>query len=214
MLENLSGKDFKSQFKENKTLRLVTITVGAVAIVVVGYILFNTFVSGPANEKSKDAYWTGLNYAAQDSVDQAIEELSRVVKEYDGKVGGENAQFVLARMYMSKGDFKKALDELEGVKVKDTYLSIYAIGLQGDCQSEMGKYDEAKDLYIEAAERNENEKTSPDFLFKAALCAEKQGKNEEAAELYTRIKDNYVMFSNQKAIEKYIARAKNKPKKG
>lgn len=214
MLENLSGKDFKSQFKENKTLRLVTITVGAVAIVVVGYILYNTFIAGPANEKSKDAYWVGLNYAAKDSTDQAIEELSRVVKEYDGKLGGENAQLVLARMYMSKGDFGKALNELEGVKLKDTYLSVYAIGLQGDCNSEMKKYDEAKDLYIKAAEKNENEKTSPEFLFKAALCAEKLGKNEEAAELYTRIKDNYVMFSNQKSIDKYIARAKNKPKKG
>lgn len=213
MLENLSGKDFKTQFKENKTLRLVTITVGAVVIVVLGYLAYNTFIGGPANEKSKDAYWAGLNYASKDSVDQAIDELTRAVKEYDGKVGGENAQFVLARMYMSKGDFKKALDELEGVKLKDTYLSIYAIGLQGDCYSEMGNYAEAKDMYIKAAETNENDKTSPDFLFKAALCAEKQGNNEEAAELYTRIKDNYVMFSNQKAIDKYIARAKNKPKK-
>lgn len=213
MLENLSGKDFKTQLKENKTLRLVTYAVGGVVVIVLGYLAYNTFIAGPANEKSKDAYWAGLNYAAKDSVDQAIDELSRAVKEYDGKIGGENAQFVLARMYMSKGDFKKALDELEGVKAKGTYMPVYTLGLQGDCYSEMGKYEDAKDFYIKAAEKDENEKTTPEYLFKAALHAEKLGQNEEATELYTRIKDNYVMFSSQKAIDKYIARAKNKPKK-
>lgn len=213
MLENLSGKDFKSQFKENKTLRIITITVTAVVAVTVGYFAYKSFIWGPANEKSKDAYWAGLNYADKDSTDVAIDELSRVKKEYDGKQGGENAQFVLARMYMNKGEFKKALTELEGVDVKDTYLSVYTLGLQGDCKSELKQYKEAKDLYIDAAEENDNEKTSPDFLFKAALCAEKLNDNKGAEELYTRIKDNYVSFANQKSIDKYIARVKNKPKK-
>lgn len=213
MLENLSGKDLKSQFKENKTLRLITFAVSGIVVVTLGYFTYKTFIWGPANEKSKDAYWAGLNYASKDSTDRAIDELSRVVKEYDGKQGGENAQFVLARMYMNKKEFAKALKELEGVDVNDSYLSVYTLGLQGDCQSELGKYKEAKDLYIAAAELNDNEKTSPDFLFKAALCAEELNDNEGALELYTRIKDNYLMFSGQKTIDKYIARVKNKPKK-
>jgi len=213
MLENLSGKDFKSQFKENKTLRLVTMSIATVVVVTLGYFVYRQFIWGPANEKSKDAYWTGLNYATQDSVDVAIDELRSVVKKYDGKQGGELAQYTLGSLYMKKGEFKKALEELEGVKVKDTYVSVYVLGLQGDCHSELGKYKEAKSLYIDAAEENENEKTTPEYLFKAALCAEKLGQNQEAEELYVRIKDNYTMFSNIKAIDKYIARAKNKPKK-
>ena len=43
----------------------------------------------PDNEKSKDAYWIGLNYASQDSTDLAIDALKPVVKKYDGKIGGE-----------------------------------------------------------------------------------------------------------------------------
>jgi tetratricopeptide (TPR) repeat protein len=114
---------------------------------------------------------------------------------------------------MNKKEYAKALKELEGVDVSDTYLSVYTLGLQGDCNSELGKYKEAKDLYIAAADLNDNEKTTPDFLFKAALCAEELNDNEGALELYTRIKENYLMFSNQKTINKYIARVKNKPKK-
>ncbi len=213
MLENLSGKDFKSQLKENKALRLVTYFVGAVVVIVVGYFAYRTFIWSPSNEKSKDAYWVGLNYAAVDSTDAAIAELSRVKKQYDGKQGGELAQFVLARQLMAKGDFKKALEELDGVKLNDTYLSVYKIGLQGDCKSELKQYKEAKDLYVKAADKNVNDKTTPEFLFKAALVSEKLNDNSAATDLYTQIKNEYPTFANQKAIDKYIARTKNKSNK-
>jgi TolA-binding protein len=73
----------------------------------------------------------------------------------------------------------------------------------------MGKYQDAMDKYMEAAETNENEKTTPEYLFKAALVAEHLKNFEKATELYERIRDNYSQFSQQKAIEKFIARSKN-----
>ena len=209
MLENLSSSDLKGQFKNNKNLRMITFGVGAIVVLILAYFAYKQFIWSPANEKSKDAYYTGLNYAAKDSVDMAIDELASVVKKYDGKQGGELAQFVLARQYMTKGEFKKALTELEGVSVNDIYLSIYTIGLQGDCYSELGKYNEAMDLYIDAAEKVDNEKTTPEYLFKAGLCAEETKDFEKATELYTKIKDNYTNFSNSKSIDKYIARVKS-----
>ena len=210
MFENFSFEDFKRQLKENNKLRFTTYGLGTLIVLTLGYFTYRQFIWEPSNEKSKDAYWSGLNYAAKDSTDQAIALLEPAVKNYDGKEGGELAQFVLARQYMAKGNFTKALDELEGVDIEDTYLSIYKIGLQGDCKSELKKYDEALELYIEAADLNENEKTSPEYLFKAGLVAEKLNDFERASELYTRIKSNYLTFSNSKAIDKYIARTKNK----
>lgn len=213
MLENLSPQEFKSQFKENKTLRMVTIGVGSIVLLILGYFVYKQFIWKPANEKSKDALFLGLNFAAKDSTDAAINELTAVVKKYDGKQGGELAQFVLARQYMAKGEFKKALEELEGVNVNDTYIAVYAIGLQGDCYSEMKKYKEALEMYEEAAAKNENEKTTPEFLFKAGLVAEELGNFEKATELYTQIKENYTTFSSQKTIDKYVARVINKKSK-
>lgn len=210
MFENFSFEDFKRQLKENDKLRFTTYGLGALIVLTLGYFTYRQFIWGPSNEKSKDAYWSGLNYAAKDSTDKAISLLEPAVKNYDGKQGGELAQFVLARQYMAKGDFQKALEELEGVDIEDTYLSIYRIGLQGDCKSELKKYEEALELYVEAAELNENEKTSPEYLFKAGLVSEKLNDFERASELYTRIKSNYLTFSNSKAIDKYIARTKNK----
>jgi TolA-binding protein len=210
MAKNSSSNNLKQQFKDNKQLRMITFSIGGVIVLLGGYLLYRQFIWGPTNEKSKEAYYKGLNYAAQDSTDLAIQELEMVVKKYDGTVGGENAQMVLARQYMEKGNFKKALTLLEGVDINDTYVQVGVIGLMGDCYSELGKYQDAMSQYEKAAETNENEKTSPEYLFKAALVAEHLNDFEKATELYTKIRDNYSSFSQQKAIEKYIKKNENK----
>jgi tetratricopeptide (TPR) repeat protein len=210
MLEKFSLNDFKSQLQTNKNLRFATYGLGSVLGLLVLYFAYRQFIWYPSNEKSKESYYRGLNLAVKDSTDAAINELEPVVKKYDGKQGGEIAQFVLARQYMTKGDFKKAIEFLEDVDVNDTYVSVYKLGLMADCNSELGKYQDALDLYLEAAEKNENDLTTPSYLFKAALVAEEMKNFEEANELYTRIKGNYLNFSNSKSIDKYIARTKNR----
>jgi len=207
MLENISGSSLKEQFKSNDKLRLTTYVVGGLVVITLGYFTYKQFIWGPANEKSKAAYFEGLNYADKDSTDAAIETLKPIVKKYDGKIGGEIAQFSYARQLMSKGQFAQALKELEGVSVEDTYVSVMAIGLQGDCKSELGKYEDAASLYVKAAEKQDNDFTTPTYLFKAAFCAEKVNDFNSAVELYKRIEDNYPDFANQKSIKKYIARA-------
>ncbi len=211
MLEKLSAEKLKEEFKSNKTARLATYIVGGLIVLLLGYFLFQTFVAKPKNEKSKEAGYIGLNYASMDSTDLAIEDLQATVKKFDGYDGGEVAQFTLGRQYMQKGEFKKALKELEGVKVKDTYLRVHTIGLQGDCKSELKEYADAVDLYMEASEANENDYTTPLYLFKAALLTELKLKDpKKAAEMYQTIKDNYLQFANTKTIDKYITRAKYK----
>ena len=209
MLEDITGEGIKRQFKTNKVLRYVTMGVGVLVIGVLGYFLYRQFVYNPANEKSKDSYWEGLNYAVKDSTDAAIDLLESNVKKFDGKVGGEVAQFVLARQLMSKGDFKGAIEELEGVDVNDTYVKIMAVGLHADCLSEMKKYEEAANMYLEAANMTENELTTPMYLMKAGLCSEEIKNFEKAAEFYQRIVDDYSTYAGQNQIEKYLAKASN-----
>jgi tetratricopeptide (TPR) repeat protein len=213
MLENFSVQEIKRQLDSNKKMRFIAYAVGGLLVLVIGYFAYIQFMWKPDNEKSKDAYWIGLNYASQDSTDLAIETLKPVVKKYDGKIGGENAQFILGRQYMSKGEFKKALNELEGVDVEDTYVSAMAIGLQGDCYSEMKDFKTATEKYLEAAGLNENEMTTPMYLFKAGLTAEKTSDFDTAVECYKKIQDDYPQFGSQKSIEKYIARSSSKTTK-
>ena len=207
MLEDITGQDIKDQFKNNKKLRLILFSVGGVLLLVIGYFAYVQFSWKPANEKSKDAYWQGLNHAKADSTEMAIAEFKSAVKKYDGMIGGEVSQFLLARQYMNQGDFKKALKELEGVELEDTYASVLCIGLQADCKSEMGKYPEASAQYEEAANMMDNDFTTPMYLKKAAVCAEELKDYKKATEYYERIINDYPTFSTQNEIEKYFERS-------
>ena len=214
MLEDITGDQIKEKFKSNKKVRLTTYIVGGIIVIVLGYFAYMQFMWTPENEKSKDSYWEGLNYAiAPDSTEAAIDELSVAVKKYDGKIGGEVAQFAYARQLMENGEFKNALKELDGVDVSDTYVNIMTIGLKADCHSELEDYEKAANLYLEAADMSDNEFTTPIYLFKAGLCAESINNFEKATECYTRIKEDYLSFASQKQIDKYIARASNKTTK-
>ncbi len=213
MLEDISGDQIKEQFKSNKKLRLTTFIVGGLVVLVLGFFLYRQFVYLPANEKSKDAYWEGLNFAVTDSTEAAMDELSAVAKKYDGKIGGEIAQFAYARQLMEAGEFKNAIKELEGVEITDTYVNIMAVGLKADCYSEMEDYKTAVNLYKEAADMSDNEFTTPIYLLKAGLCAEEIKNFDKAVEFYNTINDEYTSFASQKQIEKYIARAESKTTK-
>jgi tetratricopeptide (TPR) repeat protein len=210
MLENISFNSIKEKIQSDKKTKITTYIVGGALGLVIAFFLYRMFIWNPSNEKSKDAYWVGLNYAAKDSTDKAIQELEPVVKKYNGKVGGENAQFVLARQYMTKGQFQKALTLLEDVDAQDTYISVMTIGLQADCHSELKDYKKAGELYLDAAGAEDNELTTPVYLFKAGLCAEKDKDFQRATDCYQKIQDDYPNYASQKTIEKYIARASNK----
>ena len=55
--------------------------------------------------------------------------------------------------------------------------------------------------------------TTPMYLLKAGLCAEKTKDYEAATTYYTRILDDYPAYGSQKTIEKYIARTSTIKKK-
>lgn len=207
MLENFALDTIKLKFNSSKKFKLVTYCVGGSILAVLLFFTYRQFIWKPGNEKSKDGYWVAQNYIAKDSTDKAIDVLIPFVKKNDGKIGGEMGQYLLATQYMKKGEFKKALTNLEGVSINDTYISVLSIGLQGDCYSELKNYNQALELYMEAADADDNDFTAPMYLFKAGGCADQLDKFDKSLEIYTRIKDDYPTFANNKTIDKYIARA-------
>jgi tetratricopeptide (TPR) repeat protein len=116
---------------------------------------------------------------------------------------------------MGKGQFVKALNSLKEVNTDDTYISVFCIGLQGDCNVELKKYDAALKLYEEASIAGENNLTTPMYLFKAGAVAEQLKKYSVAGEHYIRIRDEFPEYASQNifTIDKYIARvSSNKAK--
>ncbi|MEN9699616.1 MAG: hypothetical protein RLZZ301_814 [Bacteroidota bacterium] len=210
MIENLSYEDLKAKFNTNKNFKLGTYVVGALIAAVILYFSYRQFIWGPANEKSNDGWWVALNYITKDSTDQAIKVLVPFVKNNDGKTGGEIGQYLLATQYMKKGKFAAALEQLQGVDLSDTYVSVMTVGLQGDCYSEKNKFEDALSKYKSAIDMDDNDFTCPMYLMKAGRVAEKLNKKEEAITYYQRIKDDYPNEASSLTIDRYIARCNTK----
>lgn len=203
---NLSSEGLKHQWKTNKRFKIGVYISGSVVGALILFLGYRQLIWAPSDTKANDGWWSALNYVEKDSTDQAIKLLIPFVKKYDGHTGGEIGQYLLGAQYMKKGEFQKALEQFEGVSVNDTYLSTMSIGLQGDCLSELKKYEGAAELYEKAANAMENDFTSPMYLFKAGLHAELATDYESATAHFTKIRDDYPDYGNQKTIDKYIAR--------
>lgn len=210
MTENFSLDTLKNKFNNDKRFKTITYVVGGLLVLVLAGLAYYQFIWKSTNDKSKDAYWKGLNYALKDSTAVAITELTKAKKKYDGYIGGEIAQFVLARQFMAKGEFKKALKELDETKLDETFLESMRIGLMADCHSELKEYKKAVEKYVEAAEADDNEFTTPMYLFKAGFYSEKTKEFKKAVEYYTKVRDEFPIQANQIAVDKYVARASGK----
>jgi len=220
MTENFSLEDLKQKYNNSKSFRILTIAISSVALIILGYLGYREFMWKPENEKSKASYYVALNAITNENQNATadtskasakndpIKKLQKSVKKYDGKIGGEVSKYLLATQYMRKGKYKEAITLLESVSVEDTYVSVQVVGLQGDCQSELNKFEDAYELYKTAATMNANNFTSPMYLFKAGLVAEQLKKYDLAKSHFETIAVQYPksFYAKEKNLEAYIAR--------
>ena len=118
-----------------------------------------------------------------------------VADQYSGTKAGNLANYYAGMSYLNIKDFKNAEKYLLEFSSKDMMLNALALGGLGDAYSETNK----------AAETNENDFTTPRFLFKAAQLALIANKKEEANKLFTQIKEKYETSKEGLNIDAYIA---------
>ncbi|SFT43152.1 Tetratricopeptide repeat-containing protein [Lishizhenia tianjinensis] len=209
MDENLNTEELIDQLKGNKVLKGFTIAVGVIVVIVLGIFGYNKLIVEPGEAEASDYNSTAISLLQKDSVNLAIAEFENQVADYDGYNQGEMAQFQLASLYFDKGDYQRALEEVEGVELNDEFIATLAKGLEGDCNVELGNLEDGIAAYVTAAERRKNELTTPHFLFKAGKVCEELKDFEKATEIYQTIIDEYPAFASQNTVEKYKARASN-----
>lgn len=144
----------------------------------------------------------------------------KVADEYSFTDGANLARLQAGICYYHKGEYKKAIEQLEKFSPKsDGTVSANAIAALGDCYACDNQLDKAIDKFKEAAKKAENPGLSPVYLMKAAGILEKQNKKADANKIYTDIKANYPEFQlcttqvnegvvTGPEIDKYIERTK------
>lgn len=203
------------QFLESNQ-KLISIVIGAIVVIAVGYLAFNKFYLEPRVQKAQDEMFQAQIYFEKDSFNLALNGDGNnpgfldIIDDYGSTDAGNVANYYAGISYLHSGQFEKAIDHLKKFDTDDVLLGPIAVGAQGDANVELGKTDQAIDLYTEAYKMNDNELTSPIYMLKAAELLEGNNKAAEALKIYESIKEKFPLSNEGRNIDKYIARVKVK----
>ncbi|MCK7591769.1 tetratricopeptide repeat protein [Subsaxibacter sp. CAU 1640] len=221
VFNTLDDKASKTEEWAVRNQNYIMIAVGAIAVVVLGYLGYNKFVAEPKASEAMNEM-----FQAQKYFDQAVNGTAKdslytlalnggegkfgfldITNEYSGTPAANLANYYAGMAYLNLKDYKNAIKYLSEFSSDDVMLGPIAKGGIGDAFVQLNQPEDALGYYEEAANMNTNDYTTPMYLFKAANVAMKLGKTEKALENYKRIKDEFSTSSEASNIDVFIGRA-------
>ena len=184
----------------------------AVAVVLIGGVLFFQYNTQQQNEKAQAEMFQAVYFFEQDSVDFALngdginKGFLTIIEDYPRTDAANLSHFYTGSIYLSQKKFEDALTHLEEFSSDDYLVQAKAYSLIGDANLELGKNEEAIAQYTKAARTNENKFMSPKYLAKLAVAQEEAGKVEDAIKTYTEIEEKYYESFEFAAARKHKAR--------
>ena len=150
------------------------ITAGIAMIVLAGAIYYYNDVYAPEQEmEAADSFFMAERYFGMDSLDKALMGdgvnlgMIDIADEFGSTKIGNQASYYAGRILLEQGKYEEALDYLNNVSMDDEIMAAQVITLKGDCYSEMEDYEKAGKTYMSAANKRDNELTTPYALLKA-----------------------------------------------
>jgi len=196
---------------------VIGIIVAAI-VLIGGYYVYTQYFSKPKEEKAAEALFKAQQYFETDSLqlalngDAAGKGFLSVIKSYDGTKAANLAKYYAGVSYLRLGDFNKAVQYLKDFSTDAKQIQMMAYGALGDAYSELKKTDDAIDSYKKAAAAfDKDELNASEYLFRAALLSEVNGKTKEALDLYKQIKEKYPNTEKGFTVDKYIYRLNIEP---
>ncbi|MBL7968594.1 MAG: tetratricopeptide repeat protein [Prolixibacteraceae bacterium] len=215
LIEVESALTKSEQFLEANQ-KLIGIVIGAIVLVVAGYLGLNKFYLEPRSTEAQEQMFMAQNYFEKDSFNLALNGDGNnpgfldIIDDFGSTDAGNLANYYAGVSYLNLGQYDNAIEYLKKFDTDDVLLGPISVGAQGDANLELGKTDKALDLYTEAYKMKENELTTPIYMLKAGELLEGSNKAADALKLYETIKAKFPETNEGRNIDKYIARAKAK----
>lgn len=203
------------KFIENNQ-KLISIVVGVLVVVVLGYFGLNRYYFEPREKEAQVQIFAAQKYFEMDSLNKALygNDLNPgfidVIDQYGSTKAGNLAKYYAGIAFLRQGNYQEAINYLKKFSGKDNIIAPLAIGAMADAYAEMNDLTKAGELYLKAAGKSDNEFTKPMMLFKAGRTFELSNNFKKAAEVYEKIKVEFPNSTEGRTIDKYIERAKGK----
>ncbi|MFD1142519.1 tetratricopeptide repeat protein [Larkinella insperata] len=204
----LSGSLGKAELFFEKNRNLVLGLLGAIVLVVVGFVGYRYWV-GSQDEEAQTAMFPSVYEWEADSLKKALngnganEGLVAISEEYSAAPAGNLASFYAGVALLKQGKYDDAIEKLQGFKSSDLLVQGRTYSLIGDAYMEKKAYSDAIDYYKKAADYKPNPYFTPAYLMKLAVAYEQNKQNQEAIDTYNQIIDKYPTSAESANAKKY-----------
>lgn len=131
-----------------------------------------------------------------------------IADSYSGTDAGNLANYYAGVSYLQMKQYDKAIEYLSKFNSDDEMLGPVSLGAIGDAFSDINQQEDALSYYEKAANKKDNEFTTPLFLYKAGHTAMALKDYSKAESLFTQIKEKYSKSDQGVGIDKFINAAK------
>lgn len=193
----------------------IMVAVAAVVVLVGGSMFYKAEISEPRAKEASEAIYQAQAYFATQDFEKALNGdeqgsmgLLQVIDEFSGTPTANIANAYAGLALAQTGRYEEAIPYLKAFDGSDKMVVPGVLSALGNCYANTGDLSAAVSKFIEAAKVADNNTISPYCLLQAGLIYEKQGKKDEALNVYTQIKEKYFASMQAKDIDKYINRVK------
>jgi len=193
--------------------KTISIAVGIIVLIILGFFGYQRYIIQPKAKEAQNQMYAAQRFFENDSIEKALygdgNSLGFIdlADEYGNTKPGNLANYYAGICFLKKGDYQQAIDYLKNFNDESEMVGPMATGAIGDAYLELGEKDKAAAYYIEAANQDDNDLTTPMFLYKAGEVNEMIGNYNEAIDVYNRIKKDFPKSTEARTIEKNIGRA-------
>lgn len=195
--------------------------IGAIAVIVLGYLGYEKFVAEPKQKEAMNEMYTAKKYfddaasgISSDSLYRmAIEGgegkfgMTDIANEYSGTPAGNLANYYAGMAYLNLKDYQQAIEYLDAFSSDDKMLGPIAKGGIGDAFVQLDQLDKGLEYYEKAFKANTNDFTTPLYLLKAARVALDLGENQKALDYLKRIESEFSESTEAGQVEVLIGKA-------
>jgi tetratricopeptide (TPR) repeat protein len=199
------------QYIENNQKKITYILVGILAVILI-WVGYKRLVVAPKEKEAHGQMYVAERYFEQDSFNLALYGdnnymgFADIADEYSVSGAGNLANYYAGICCLHLGDYEEAIAYLKKFKAKDLIIGSVALGAIGDAYAELDELDMALKYYHKAANRTDNNYSTPLYMFKAAQLHEYLNEPEEALKVYKSIRKEYPMSQQSSVCEKYITK--------
>lgn len=185
---------------EGNKKMILWVIIGILVVIGIGLWYYYGVHQANINE-SKEAVGKAdiAMMAGNDSL--ALKQYQAAAAQHSNKYANR-ANLEAAAILYQQGKFAEAEKSLDQYEAEESFVGSLAKALQGDCNVNLKKYDEAIKCYDEAVEiADGNKMLIPYALTKKATVLSAQNKHKEAAAIYEEIKYKYPEFNASNRID-------------